>query len=231
MINPIFEMVSKNKKYEKSDDSRSFLRYFTDIPGKYYERGENLNESDLINSIVFVEEGKVSIFNNKHQEIRYQEQFIYAGEFANLETAFNKQAYKNCNLRVETAAVIKKISFEIFNRLLQKSQFNQIILQLLADQARGNQKRVNRLRFMSSRYRILNYLWELAINEGTRVGYEVVIDFPPTQLEIAVSVSTARQTVTSFLLELRRDNIIHYNRRCFIFRDLEKLKVLLDASY
>ena len=55
------------------------------------------------------------------------------------------------------------------------------------------------------------------------MGHEIVVDFPPTQMEIAISVSVARQTATTLLARLREQNIIHYNRRYFIFRDMDNL--------
>lgn len=220
--------ILKSLPEENIPDGEHVLsRYFSGLFEKQYERGQCINEVVLNSSMIFIEKGKVSILNNDHHTIRFKEQFVHAGSFANLETAFNSDVYKNYELRIEEPTTIKKISFEVFNDLLTDGSFNKVILHLLANQARNNQRKVNQLRFMNSKYRVLYYLLELANKKGREIGYEVVVDFPPTQLEIAIASGNARQTVTTILIELRKDKLIHYNRRCFIFRDLEKLQNIL----
>lgn len=226
-----FSYQRTNREQNKRATQKSLSHYFINFSGKYYKKGQFLNEPILMEFILFLEKGKVSITNREHQKIHFKEQFIDAGNFINLETAFNKNAYEGCSLQVESCAIIKEISLDNINTLLNKPSFNKTILQSLANQTRNNQRKANRLRFMSSRGRILQYLWDLANKKGKKVGYEMVIDFPPTQLEISIAAGTARQTATTNLLELRKLNIIHYNRRSLIFRDLNQLKQLLDETH
>ena len=219
------------RKKNSLTKEKSISLYLTNTPGKPYKKGMILEESDLVNSLLFLDKGKVSIINQEHKDLCYQERFVNTGDFINLETAFSKDAYKGCYVLVETSnTTIKKVSLDKINSLLNDPSFNRIILQSLADQTRQNQKKANQLRFMSSRSRILQYLWDLANRKGKKVGFEVVIDFPPTQLEISIAAGTARQTATTNLLELRKNKIIHYNRRSLIFRDLDRLKQILDES-
>ncbi len=225
-----FSYQLTESKTNKRTRQKSLSRYLINIPGKNYRKGKLLYQPILSDFILFLEKGKVSIMNQAHQKIQFQEQFVDAGNFINVETAFNKKAFEGCSLQIETPAIIKKVSLENFNTLLNKPSFNQTILHYLANRSRNNQKKANRLRYRSSRGRVIQYLWDLANKKGKKIGYEMVIDFPPTQLEISVAAGTARQTATTNLLELRKRKIIHYNRRSLIFRDLDQLKQLLDET-
>ena len=204
-------LLKLTQKGFNNEGFQSLFRYFKNLEGVHYEKGQFVFESDMNDSMIFIEKGKACILNKESHEMLYQEQYVYAGSFANLETAFDRRAYKNCYLEIKAPTIIKKVSFSVFDKLLINNiLFNQMVLQLLASKVRTNQKKVNQLRFMSARYRILVFLLELANRKGRVVGYEIVVDSPPTQLEIAVSASTARQTVTSFLSQLRQDlSLIH----------------------
>ncbi|MDF1867710.1 MAG: helix-turn-helix domain-containing protein [Saprospiraceae bacterium] len=45
-----------------------------------------------------------------------------------------------------------------------------------------------------------------------------------TQQDIANITGTSRQTVTSVLNDLKKENLIHFNRRTILIRDVNTLK-------
>ena len=86
------------------------------------------------------------------------------------------------------------------------------------------ENRLESLVFKDSRSRIVEYLTELVEKRGQRVGYEWVIRNFITHQEIANITATSRQTVTTVLNELRTAEIITFNRKRLLIRDLDKLK-------
>jgi CRP-like cAMP-binding protein len=74
-----------------------------------------------------------------------------------------------------------------------------------------------------ARERIIDFLVESAQREGRRVGYETLVKHQLTQQEIANLTGTSRQTVTSVLNDLRKSNLIYFNRNSILIRDLQRL--------
>ena len=57
-----------------------------------------------------------------------------------------------------------------------------------------------------------------------RIGYEVMFKNHLTHRDIASLTGTSRQTVTTLLNELKDVNLINFDRRRFLIRDMDKLK-------
>ena len=85
------------------------------------------------------------------------------------------------------------------------------------------EKRLESMVFKNSRARIVEFLYNLANEQGQRVGYETLVRDFFTHQEIADLTGTSRQTVTTTLNELRNDNVITFNRRRLLVRDLSGL--------
>jgi CRP/FNR family transcriptional regulator, cyclic AMP receptor protein len=85
------------------------------------------------------------------------------------------------------------------------------------------EQRLESLVFKDSRTRIIEFLKSLAAKRGQRVGYEMLVRKFLTHQEIANLTATSRQTVTTVLNELRNKNILIFNRRRLLIRDMDKL--------
>ena len=86
------------------------------------------------------------------------------------------------------------------------------------------EQRLESLVFKDSRSRIVEYLVDLVKKSGQRVGYEWVVRKFITHQEIANLTATSRQTVTTVLNELRANNLLTFNRKRLLVRDLENLE-------
>ena len=123
----------------------------------------------------------------------------------------------------DTQACIITID-EMKNLMRNHSQLNIFMMQLMGNRLLKMERRLESLVFKDSRTRIIEFLHELAKDKGQRVGYETLVRGFLTHQEIANLTATSRQTVTTILNELRRENIITFNRRRLLIRDLDKLK-------
>lgn len=96
-------------------------------------------------------------------------------------------------------------------------------LRHLNNRLRRMEDRLAQFLTRDARERVIHFLIEVAGKEGMRVGYETVVhDFFP-QHEIASITGTSRQTVTAVLAQLRKCNLIHFDRHTILFRDVSKL--------
>ncbi len=98
------------------------------------------------------------------------------------------------------------------------------MMKLLGSRLLKMEQRLESLVFKDSRSRIVDFIRELADDRGQRVGYEMVVRGFMTHQEIANLTATSRQTVTTVLNDLRNKDLITFNRRRLLIRDLEGLK-------
>ncbi len=85
------------------------------------------------------------------------------------------------------------------------------------------EERLAKLVLKDARERIIEFLVETADKEGRQVGFETLVKHHLTQQDIANITGTSRQTVTSVFNDLRKSNLIHFNRNSILIRDVAKL--------
>ncbi len=85
------------------------------------------------------------------------------------------------------------------------------------------ENRLESLVFKDSRTRIIEFLHDMGVKKGQRVGYEMLVRKFMTHQEIANLTATSRQTVTTVLNELRNKNVLTFNRRRLLIRDMDQL--------
>jgi len=97
------------------------------------------------------------------------------------------------------------------------------ILSMLGNRLRRAENRLEALVFKDARTRIIEFLKDSVAQRGYRVGYEMLLKHSLTQQDIANLTGTSRQTVTSVLNDLRKANLIYFNRKSILIRDMARL--------
>jgi CRP-like cAMP-binding protein len=116
---------------------------------------------------------------------------------------------------------IKVTDFQLLMQQNQRLVF--ACLRHLSQRLQRVEDRLAKLVLKDARERIIEFLIETAGREGRRVGYETLVKHHLTQQDIANLTGTSRQTVTSVLNDLRKSNLIYFNRNSILIRDIEKL--------
>jgi len=86
------------------------------------------------------------------------------------------------------------------------------------------ERKLELLVFKDARTRIIEFIKDTASWKGKKVGFETLIPTKLTHKDIASLTGTSRQTVTTILNELKEQNLINFDRRRILIRDLERLK-------
>jgi CRP/FNR family transcriptional regulator, cyclic AMP receptor protein len=86
------------------------------------------------------------------------------------------------------------------------------------------ERKLESLVFKDARTRVIEFLRDAASWKGKKVGFETMIPTKLTHKDIASLTGTSRQTVTTILNELKDQNLIYFDRRKILIRDLENLK-------
>jgi CRP/FNR family transcriptional regulator, cyclic AMP receptor protein len=102
-------------------------------------------------------------------------------------------------------------------------ELNFKILKIVGWRLRKMERKVESLVFKDARTRIVEFLRDMAEERGQKVGFEMMIKNHLTHKDIASLTGTSRQTVTTVMNELRDQNLITFDRRRILIRDLQKL--------
>lgn len=97
------------------------------------------------------------------------------------------------------------------------------ILKLVGLRLMKLERKLELLVFKDARTRVIEFLKDAAAWKGKKVGFETMIPTRLTHKDIAALTGTSRQTVTTILNELKEKNLINFDRKKILIRDLEQL--------
>ncbi|MEQ6166887.1 MULTISPECIES: Crp/Fnr family transcriptional regulator [unclassified Ekhidna] len=112
---------------------------------------------------------------------------------------------------------------DLQNLMVDDKELSFKILKIVGFRLRKMERKIESLVFKDARTRIVEFLKEMAEEKGQKVGFETMIKNHLTHKDIASLTGTSRQTVTTIMNELRDKNLITFDRRRILIRDLEKL--------
>ena len=78
--------------------------------------------------------------------------------------------------------------------------------------------------FKDARTRIVDFIKDSVFHQGRPVGFEMLLKHSLTHQDIANITSTSRQTVTLVLNELKKSDLIYFNRGKILVRDMTRLE-------
>jgi CRP/FNR family transcriptional regulator, cyclic AMP receptor protein len=123
-----------------------------------------------------------------------------------------------------TDCVICPLTLEALQALMANDrELSFRILKLVGLRLIKLERKLELLLFKDARTRVIEFLKDAAAWKGVKVGFETMISTRLTHKDIAALTGTSRQTVTTILNELKEKNLINFDRRRFLIRDLQKL--------
>lgn len=176
------------------------------------------------NQIYIVKEGRIKVGTVNEEGKEIIKKVVTKGEFFGELALIGQSIRKDYALAMENTEVYI-LTVEELQYLMQRNKsLNLHIMQTLGRQLIEFEQRLESLVFDNSRNRIINFLESLVNKRGQRVGYEMLVKKFFTHQEIANLTATSRQTVTMVLNELRNKNILTFNRRRLLIRDMDLLR-------
>lgn len=181
-----------------------------------------INEpSDLI---YFIEKGSVKLAKEDETGQEVVKSILSEGSI------FGEMALVEEEKRAEYARVLSNettIRVLVVRELLEAAKSDQTlfsrVLGLMGKKIEKLDKRIESITSKDSRTRIVDFLRELATESGQKVGFETLIQNNFTHKDIANLTGTSRQTVTTTLNQLKEKNIINFDRRRILIRDVDLL--------
>jgi CRP/FNR family transcriptional regulator, cyclic AMP receptor protein len=163
--------------------------------GRYLDEGKEITTAILSTGEIFGE-------------------LVLAGEESRRDFA---QAMDDCTICPLSLDEMKELMYE--NRELSFKMLKFVGLRLMK-----LERKLELLVFKDARSRIIEFIKDAASWKGKKVGFETLIQTKLTHQDIASLTGTSRQTVTTILNDLKEKNLINFDRKRILVRDLENLK-------
>ena len=173
--------------------------------------------------IFLLVEGKIKIGTYGPTGKEITKAVIGPGEVFGELALFGEDKRRDFAVATETAEACVISREDLKGLMKNRSELSLFLMKLIGNRKLEIEQRLESLVFKDSRTRIIEFLHQLGHKKGQRVGYEVVVRKFMTHQEIANLTATSRQTVTTVLNELRNRNLLTFNRRRLLIRDMETL--------
>jgi len=180
--------------------------------------------NDKSGSIYFITKGSVKIASQSEDDKEITKAILGKGEVFGELAIFGEEQRRDFAIATEDTELCVTDAKELKNMMREHSDISLFFMNLLGSKLLTMERRLESLVFRDSKTRVIEYLIHLVETKGSRVGFEHVVRGFTTHQEIANLTATSRQTVTTLLNDLRKKNIITFNRKNLLVRDLEQLK-------
>ena len=125
-------------------------------------------------------------------------------------------------LKEEVQLYVLKVSE--FKKIMKRNfELSSQVMMLFGSRLMKAETKLESLIFKDARTRIVDFIKDAIKLRGRRVGYEMLLKHSLTHQDIANITCTSRQTVTLVLNELKKSDLIHFNRGRILVRDMARL--------
>ena len=191
---------------------------------KTYQKGDYIYLPDEhADKIYFLTEGRVKIGTYGESGKEITKAILNKGEVFGELSLIGEDKRRDFAYAMEKTLLCVLTVDEMKSLLRDHNALNLFLMRIMGSRVLEMEQRLESLVFKDSRTRIIEFLRDLAEKKGQRVGYEMLVRKFMTHQEIANLTATSRQTVTTVLNELRNKNILTFNRRRLLIRDMELL--------
>lgn len=116
------------------------------------------------------------------------------------------------------------LKVEDFKRLMRHNyQLCDTVMSLFGSRLMKAENKLESLIFKDARTRIIDFIIDSVNKRGRKIGFEMLLKHSLTHQDIANITCTSRQTVTLVLNELKKSDLIYFNRGKILVRDMAKL--------
>lgn len=193
---------------------------------KGYKKGDSIYfEDEAPNAVYFLKAGKVKVGNYSAEGKENVSAILNSGELFGELLLSGDDSHREFAevLDNETCiCVIKPSGLEAF--MERNPKLGVKVTKLIGLRLRKAERKLQSLLFKDSRTRIVDFIREMGEESGEKIGYETLVKHNFTHQDIANLTATSRQTVTIVLNELKSKNLIHFERKRILIRDIAELK-------
>lgn len=198
---------------------------------KVYKKGDFIYlPEEEANKVFFINEGRIKISAISDDGKEVTKAILSTGELFGELGLIGELKRKDSAIAMEKTMVCSVTVEDMKMLMKDHSGLSMFLMKLMGSRVLQMEQRLESLVFKDSKTRIIEFLHELAAKKGDKVGFEVVVRKFITHQEIANLTATSRQTVTTVLNELRNNELITFDRRRLLIRDMDKLRAAAQVA-
>lgn len=186
-------------------------------------------EGEKKEAVFFIQSGAVKTFKvdkNGNEQIM---NILHEGEMFPHIGFFDESPYP------ATAEVIQKAELLLIpindfeNLMLSHPQIAVKMMKIMSQKISTLTQRIQTLISQDILHRVVFSLIRLALESGKQNRNKVFIDIPITNRDFANMIGSTRETVNRVLNQLKKENLIDFNRNGILINDINKLKTYLNT--
>jgi CRP/FNR family transcriptional regulator, cyclic AMP receptor protein len=182
-------------------------------------------ENQEADTIYFVAKGRVKIFYQNEQQEEVVKSILSSGEIFGELALADEEKRSDFARALDNDTTICAWKLDDIRHLMQDDkELSFKIVKLLGLRLFKLQRKFDLLVFKDTRTRVIEFLKDAAEWKGKKVGTETLIMTPLTHQDIASLVGLSRQSVTTTLNDLKKENQIYFDRRRILIRDIAALQ-------
>lgn len=194
-------------------------------PKRSYKKGEFIYFSDdTADKVFFIHEGAVKIAGYTEDGNEHIKAILHPGEVFGELAVFGEEKRRDYAQAIEHTELCILDRENVVSLMRDISGFQTFLNKLMGARVIYTQKRLESLLFKDAKTRVAEYVLEQADKNGRHLNGIISLRNYLTHQEIASYTGTSRQTVTTVLNQFREDNLIDFDRKKIIIKDLEGLK-------
>ncbi|MDX2302693.1 MAG: Crp/Fnr family transcriptional regulator [Microscillaceae bacterium] len=189
-------------------------------------------KEDLSNKIYLIADGKVKIGFYTHDGREVVKAILSKGEIFGEMAFLGEERRTDFAQSLDDKTSLCPLNIESMHALMRDDKpFSFKIYKLIGFRIQKLERRIEALISKDVKTRLIDFLKEMAEERGKLVGDETLIEHHLTQKDIGDLIGSSRQTVTTLLNELKEINLIYFDRKRILIRDMKKLdQFVLQAS-
>lgn len=212
---PLFQGLSVDERLKLE----SMIEYRVKPKYSYiYQPGDQSNE------IFFLAKGTIKISTHSDDGKEVIKSLIHPTAMFGELGLIGEMKRKDFSQALKEEVHYYAIKIVDFKRLMHTNQIlSDRVMEMFGSRLRSAENKLESLIFKDARTRIIDFIKDAINLRGRRIGYEMLLKHSLTHQDIANITCTSRQTVTLVLNELRKSDLIYFNRGKILVRDMARL--------
>lgn len=212
---PLFSVLSEEDKALLSDmmEYKVKPKYsFVYMPG------------DASENIYFLAKGTIKIGTHSSDGKEIIKSLIHPTAMFGELGLIGEHQYKDFAQALKQDVHLYQLKVCDMKKLMQRNfELCTAVMNLFGGRLVRAEDKLEALIFKDARTRIIEFIKDAVNKRGRRIGYEMLLKHSLTHQDIANITCTSRQTVTLVLNELKKSDLIYFNRGKILVRDMAKL--------
>ena|SRR5690349_185569 len=202
-------------KVKKMGDKHEFI---------HYKKDEFVYVADDVASHIYmIVDGRVKIGHYLEDGKEVTSAILTTGEIFGELALAGEEKRKDFAQAMSSLTICPLTIDELKDLMYENKELSFKILKLIGLRLMKLERKLELLVFKDARTRVIEFLKDAAAWKGKKVGFETMIPTKLTHKDIASLTGTSRQTVTTILNELKDQNLIYFDRKKILIRDLQNL--------